>query len=55
MYETKVILALLAEKIANAETIEEIYFAVQTAASVEGLKLPEYVDLKKQVNEKKKK
>jgi len=34
MYETKVILALLAEKIANAESIEEIYFAVQNAASV---------------------
>jgi hypothetical protein len=53
-YETKVILALLAQQIAKAETLEEAYKAVEMAANVEGVNLPSYEELKKQFEEIKK-
>ena len=39
-HETKVILTVLSERIAQAKTVKEAYNAVRRAASVEGLKLP---------------
>jgi len=45
-YETKVILTLLAENIAKAETVKEAYGAVRRAASVEGVQLPPYDEFK---------
>ena len=53
-YETKVILALLARQIGNAETIEEAYTAIVEAANVEGLQLPSYEEFKKEKEKKKK-
>jgi hypothetical protein len=41
-YETKVILALLARQVGNAETLEEAYSAIVDAANVEGVLLPSY-------------
>jgi hypothetical protein len=46
-YETKVILALLAERIANADSAEEAYEVITKAASVEGLQLPTYEEARK--------
>jgi len=48
-FETKVILTLLAERIATAETLKEAYNAVQRAANVEGVQLPEYEDIRKEL------
>jgi hypothetical protein len=53
-YETKVILALLAQQIARAETLEEAYRAVEMAANVEGVNLPSYEELREKFGEKKK-
>ncbi|MCL2693512.1 MAG: hypothetical protein FWE60_00220 [Oscillospiraceae bacterium] len=47
-YDTKVMLSLLAHQIAKAESLEEAYFAVTSAANVEGLGLPSYEDLRKE-------
>ncbi|MCL2421850.1 MAG: hypothetical protein FWD03_08340 [Defluviitaleaceae bacterium] len=52
-YETKLIMALLAERVAKAETVEEAYSVISNAASVEGLKLPTYEDAKEKFKEKK--
>ena len=41
-YETKVILALLAQQIGRAKTIKEAYTLVVQAANVEGFQLPPY-------------
>ena len=41
-YETKVILALLADRIANTDDLREAYEVIVRAASVEGMKLPPY-------------
>jgi len=46
-FETKVILALIAKIISNAETVE----AVTEAASVEGLALPSYQEVLEKRNE----
>ena len=48
-YETKVILSLLSESIGRAKTVKEAYNYVVKAANVEGLKLPDYVEFKKQL------
>ena len=48
-YETKVILALLAQQISKCETIEEAYLAVTMAANVEGLELPSLEEMKKKM------
>ena len=52
-YETKVILRLLASQVAKAENLEEAYDAIATAASVEGMKIPDYKDEKARINKKK--
>ena len=44
-YETKVILAMLAERISNATSIEEAYEVIRNAANVEGVQLPAYCDV----------
>jgi len=46
-YETKVILALLAQQIGRAKTIKEAYTLVVQAASVEGFILPSYEEFQK--------
>ena len=48
-YETKVILTLLAERTAKAKTVEEVYAAIARAASVEGLFLPTYEEMVREV------
>ena len=40
--ETKVILALLADRIANTDNLKEAYEVIVKAASVEGMQLPPY-------------
>ena len=52
-YETKVILKSLAIQVAKAESVKEAYFAIQSAASVEGMKLEEYEEMKKVVEKNK--
>lgn len=51
-YETKVILAMLAERISNATSIEEAYEVIRNAANVEGVQLPAYRDVIRQREEK---
>ena len=45
-YETKVLLNLLAQQMALLDTAEEAYQAVAMAASVEGVDLPSYAEMK---------
>jgi len=52
-YETKVILTLLSNQIGKAETLEEAYEAVVSAANVEGLQLPSYDEFQEKQKEKK--
>ena len=40
-YETKVILRLLANQVALAETLEQAFEMIRTAAQVEGLIIPD--------------
>ena len=47
-YETKVIMTLLAERIARARTVKEAYTVVAKAAGVKGLKLPTYEETLKE-------
>jgi hypothetical protein len=54
MYETKVILKLLADSIARAESIEEAYSYVSRAASAEGMTLPSFEDCVKEIKQLKK-
>jgi len=53
-YETKVILALLADKAAEAKSAEEVYESIRNAANVEGLQLPTYEERQKELAEKRK-
>jgi hypothetical protein len=48
-FETKVILTILAERIALADTVKEAYGAVQRASNVEGVKLPPYEEFRKEL------
>ena len=50
-YETKVILALLAQRIGMAKSVKEAYEAIVMAASVEGLELPSYEDFLKNIGQ----
>jgi len=43
-YETKVMLALIADRIYLAKDVREAYEAVRSAANVEGLELPSFDD-----------
>lgn len=51
-YETKVILTLLAERISNADTVEEAYDVIVNAASIEGLQLPTFEESSRKKKEK---
>jgi len=53
-YETKVILRLLANQIALAETIEQAFEMVRTAAQVEGLTIPNIEDIRAELSVNKK-
>ena len=48
-YETKVILILLAQQIAQAKSLEEAYAAIQMAANAEGLQLPPMDEMLRQL------
>lgn len=50
-YETKVILTLLAQQVGKAKTLKEAYTFIVSAASVEGLELPNYEDFQEKVKE----
>ena len=50
-YETKVILKMLANHIARAKSIEEIYLFVEDAANAEGFKIPSFEEAKKKYEE----
>ena len=54
-YETKVILSLLAQQVAQAESAREAYALIVRAANVEGLKLPAFDDMRKELEEEKEK
>jgi len=53
MYETKVILAMMAEKAADAKNTKEIYNFVRNAANVEGMDLPSFEEFKRKREEEK--
>lgn len=50
-YETKVILALLAQQVAKAESVKEAYTMIVQAANVEGVELPTYEEMVKRLKE----
>jgi len=50
-YETKVILTLLAQQIAQAKSVKEAYAAIKRAANVEGLQLPPMEELLRELKE----
>ena len=50
-YETKVILTLLSQQVAKCKTIKEAYTLIINAAKVEGIELPSYEDLMRQIEE----
>jgi len=50
-YDTKVFLKLISQQIALSDSVKSAYKAVQLAASVEGVQLPNYEDCKKSLRE----
>lgn len=48
-YETKVILKLIAQDVVKAKTVKEAYRAIKSAASVEGMELPSFDKMKKEL------
>jgi len=48
-YETKVILKLLANHVARAESLEEVYIFIQDAANAEGLEVASYDEARKKL------
>jgi len=48
-YETKVILRLLANQVALAETLEQAFEMIRTAAQVEGLIIPDLEEVRKEL------
>ena len=53
-YETKVILRMLANQVALAETTEQAFEMIRSAAQVEGVAIPEYDQVRKELKAKKK-
>jgi hypothetical protein len=49
-YEIKTLLASMAQIVAKAETVEEVYIALSNIANVEGVILEPYEALKRQLN-----
>ena len=52
-YETKVILTMLADRVARADSLEEAYNCITKAACVEGMKLPDYEEARKEFSKEK--
>jgi len=52
-YETKVILTLLAQQVAQTQSAREAYALIVRAANVEGLKLPTFDDMVKELEDEK--
>ena len=50
-YETKVILALLAQQVGKAKSVKEAYNAIVKAANVEGMQLASYEEFLKEMEE----
>ena len=50
-YETKVILALLAQQVGKAKSVKEAYTAIARAANVEGILLASYEDFLKELED----
>ena len=50
-YETKVILALLAQQVGKAKSVKEAYTAIVKAANVEGMQLVSYEEFLKELEE----
>ena len=50
-YETKVLLIALSRIVGKADSIEEIYKALEAMANAEGLVLPPMEDIKKEIND----
>ena len=50
-YETKVILTILSERIAHSKNVKEAYNCVVRAANAEGMKLPNYDEYHKMIQE----
>ena len=48
-FEVKAMLSLLAHCAAKSDTAEEVYVAIRSAANVEGMALPPYDELVKEV------
>ena len=51
-YETKVILRMLANQVALAETTEQAFEMIRSAAQVEGLTIPGYEEVRKELGVK---
>jgi len=51
VYETKVILTMLAEYIGRAKTVKQAYEFVVKAANAEGLKLPSFDEFQKSLED----
>ena len=52
-YDTKVILTMMAQAIAQSKNLEEAYMFIARAANVEGVQLPTYYDMLKEINKSK--
>jgi len=48
-YDTKLIVKLIAQGIAKCDTVKEAYRYVKNAASVEGMELPTYEEMKEEL------
>ena len=49
MYETKVILQMLANQVVFAESTKQVYEMIRLAAQVEGMTMPDFEKLKEQI------
>jgi len=52
-YDTKVLLTLLAQAIAKTDSVKEAYMMVARAANVEGVQLPSYDEMVKEIEKEK--
>ena len=50
-YETKVILTLLAQQVGRASSVREVYMMIVRAANIEGVKLPDYDEFLKELEQ----
>ena len=50
-YDTKLIVKLIAQNIVKCKTVKEAYKAIKSAASVEGMELPSFEEMIKELSE----